>query len=54
MFGAGVHLDDKESDEKKAEKWDECLAPMCLWMKKRPTSENRDECLGRALVAVTR
>jgi hypothetical protein len=49
-----VHLDDKESDEKKAEQWDECLGPKCLWMKRRPTSGNRDECLRRVLVAVTR
>ncbi len=54
-LGPGVHLDDKESDEKKAEKWDECLGPKCSWMKRRPTSSgNRDECSGRALVAVTR
>ncbi len=25
MFGTGVHLEDEESDEKKAEKWDEYL-----------------------------
>jgi hypothetical protein len=30
-----VHLDDKESDEKKAEKWDEYLGPNCSWMKNR-------------------